>query len=76
MNGNGSQFPSEFLETIYSSVQKKQLGEHSKLKEAEVVKAYIKGDLKLAQEIHFKHLEKHLKKQYSIIKLEKVIERK
>jgi hypothetical protein len=57
-------------------VQKKQLGEHSKLKEAEVINAYIKGDLKLAQEIHFKHLERQLQKQYANMRLEQPDQRK
>lgn len=32
MNGPGSEFPADFLEKVYSSIEKKQLGFHSKLK--------------------------------------------
>ncbi len=49
MNGPGLEFPHDFLEKVYNSIQKKQLGFHSKHHEIETINAYQKNDLKKAQ---------------------------
>lgn len=67
MNGPGTEFPREFLEKIYNSIEKKQLGFHSKKNEIEIINAYQKNEIKRAQELHLKYLESHLAKQYSQI---------
>ena len=64
MNYQGSEFPAAFLETIYKSIQAKQLGFHEKHKEMELIGAYQQGQLKKAQEIHNKELENYINREF------------
>ena len=58
MNGApDAEFPPEFLEMIYASIQKTPLGVHEKLKEIEIIIAY-NASPKKAQEIYLRDLEK------------------
>lgn len=49
MNGEGPDFPDEFLLKTYESIQRKQLGFHEKQKEIEVIQAYQQNLHKKAQ---------------------------
>ena len=65
MNGApDAEFPPEFLEMIYASIQKTPLGVHEKLKEIEIIIAYNTNPRK-SQEIYLRDLEKETSQSFS-----------